>query len=335
RHIRCNQMLEGMLGSPEPDAHMPALLERLSLSPAEFVETLTRSPMLVRHFDTSMGRHYEARIAAVIFRAKAQAYICVLIDRSAARKAEEEIRALNTNLAREVAERSAINADMETFVYSVSHDLRAPLRAVTGFSHILEQEHKEALNEEARFLLQKISSGANNMRQLIDGLLSYARLGRAHVSRAPFDMRTLVEEVVQQVREESGLHATQVNVGDLPSVSGDRALVAQVWKNLIDNAFKFSSKQDAPRVEISASTIEDECIYRVQDNGVGFDARFVDRLFGVFQRLHKQSEFEGTGVGLAIAQRIVHKHGGHMSAEAKEGEGAIFSFSLPLRPPRN
>ena len=332
RHIRCNQMLEGMLGSPEPEAHMTALLDHMRLTPAVFVETMSRSPMLVRHFDTAMGRHYEVRIAAVGLGGKAQAYICVLIDRSSAHKSEEEIRALNTSLAREVAERSSINADMETFVYSVSHDLRAPLRAITGFSHIMEEEHKNALNEEALFLLQKISASAHHMRQLIDGLLTYARLGRAHVSRAPVDMRVAAAEAVQQVREASGLHATEVEIGDLPSVSGDHALLMQVWVNLLANAFKFSAKASTPRIEISGLVEGDQAIYCVRDNGVGFDMRFVERLFGVFQRLHKQSEFEGTGVGLAIAQRIVGKHEGRMHAESKEGEGAAFYFSLPLRP---
>jgi signal transduction histidine kinase len=236
----------------------------------------------------------------------------------------ERVRGQTAELEAKVRERTA---ELESFSYSVSHDLRAPLRAIDGYARMLEEDYAGRLDDEARRLLGVVRGNAIRMGQLIDDLLTFSRLGRQEAVSALVDMTQLAREAADELRGERPVQALP-----LPAVKGDRALLKQVWLNLIGNALKYSAKTPQARVEIGTREEARENVYWVRDNGVGFDMRYAGKLFGVFQRLHRSEEFEGTGVGLAIVQRIVARHGGRVWAEAKPGEGACFWFSLPRAP---
>jgi PAS domain S-box-containing protein len=220
----------------------------------------------------------------------------------------------------------ALNKELEGFSYSVSHDLRAPLRAVDGYARMLEEDYAGRLDDEGRRLLGVIRDSAGRMGQLIDDLLAFSRLGRQPMARRAVDVAGLVREAIDEVR---GAHRASVDLRELPAAHGDRALLKQVWVNLIGNAFKYSAKREAARIEIGGHVEGEENVYWVRDNGAGFDMRYAAKLFGVFQRLHSQDDFSGTGVGLAIVQRVVTRHGGRVWAEGAPDAGASFFFSLP------
>jgi signal transduction histidine kinase len=247
--------------------------------------------------------------------------------------ADAELRRLNDELEQRVTERTgqleAANKELESFSYSVSHDLRAPLRAVAGFSKLLVEDHGPQLNEEARRKIDVIQAEAQRMGVLIDDLLAFSRLGRKAMTVAELDMTELARATYDGLNGTHGGPKAELHLGALPRARGDRVLLGQVWANLLSNALKFSSKRERPRVEVSAVSDETELIYFVRDNGAGFDPRYQSKLFGVFQRLHSGSEFPGTGVGLALVQRIVVRHGGRVWADSKPGEGATFYFTLP------
>jgi PAS domain S-box-containing protein len=221
------------------------------------------------------------------------------------------------------------NQELERFSYSVSHDLRAPLRAINGYAHALVEGHAAQLDEEGKRLLTVIRDSAKLGGQLIDALLNFSRVGRQALARAPVDLRALAENVVSELRQTQRSVAAEVVLTPLPPISGDAALLRNVLINLIGNAFKFSANRAHPKVEIGAQQDGAEVTYYVKDNGVGFDMQYAGKLFGVFQRLHRPDEFEGTGVGLALAQRIIQRHGGRMWAEGKVNEGATFFFTIP------
>ncbi|HEY8521105.1 MAG TPA: ATP-binding protein [Gammaproteobacteria bacterium] len=248
-------------------------------------------------------------------------------------RTQEELKTLNAELEHRVAARTAqleaANKELESFSYSVSHDLRAPLRAVGGFAELLWEDHAADLNAEAQRKLGVIRSEAARMGALIDDLLAFSRLGRKSLQPAELDMAALVDNVFARLRTEAGGERVELRVGRLPQAYGDRALLEQVWVNLLSNAIKFSSKKEQPVVEVGAISEEHEHVYYVRDNGAGFDPRYKAKLFGVFQRLHDGSEFPGTGVGLALVQRIVLRHGGRVWADGKPDEGATFYFTLP------
>ena len=233
---------------------------------------------------------------------------------------------LETRVLERTAELEAVNKELSGFSYSVSHDLRAPLRAVDGYARMLEEDYAARLDEEGRRLLTVIRDSAGRMGQLIDDLLNFSRLGRQTMALQTIDVASLVREVVAEMR---GDHPAIPEVRELPPVQGDRALLKQVWLNLVGNAFKYSAKRDAPWIEIGGQVEGEENIYWVRDNGAGFDMRYAAKLFGVFQRLHSQDDFSGTGVGLAIVQRVVSRHGGRVWAEGQPDAGACFYFSLP------
>ncbi len=221
------------------------------------------------------------------------------------------------------------NQELERFSYSVSHDLRAPLRAINGYAQALFQDHAAQLDAEGKRLLTVIRDSAKLGGELIDALLNFSRVGRQPLARTPVDLNALVESVVTELGRDATGIAVETVIHPMPPVTGDPALLRQVLANVIANAFKFTGRRPHPRVEIGAQTERSEVVYYVKDNGVGFDMRYADKLFGVFQRLHRGDEFEGTGVGLALAQRIIQRHGGRIWAEGKVNEGATFFFTLP------
>ena len=220
----------------------------------------------------------------------------------------------------------ALNQELESFSYSVSHDLRAPLRAIDGYAQMLEEDYLAKLDAEGQRMLGVVRANARRMGHLIDDLLAFSRLGRQQPALQRVDMTRLAREVADEVRS---ARPVAIEVGELPPANADPALLRQVWANLIGNAVKYSSKKPDARVVVAAREEGNEIVYSVRDNGAGFDMRYAAKLFGVFQRLHGADEFEGTGVGLAIVQRVVTRHGGRVWAEGKTGEGASFHFSLP------
>jgi signal transduction histidine kinase len=249
----------------------------------------------------------------------------------ARRAAQVAVGRLNEELAARAAQLETANRELESFSYSVSHDLRSPLRAVDGFSQMLEEDYAGRLDEEGRRLLAVIRDNSRRMGMLIDDLLAFSRLGRKPVAATEVDMTAMVGEVLKELQAGSDGDLPRCVNGALPPAWGDRALLRQVWANLLSNAVKFTRGQDTPLVEVSGEMRDHENIYCVKDNGAGFDMRYYDKLFGVFQRLHSAEQFPGTGVGLAIVQRVVVKHGGRVWAEGEEGRGAAFYFALPHR----
>jgi light-regulated signal transduction histidine kinase (bacteriophytochrome) len=226
-------------------------------------------------------------------------------------------------------ELESLNAELESFSYSVSHDLRAPVRAVLGFVQVIEEECASNIGAEGRRLLGIVQAEASRMGSLIDDLLAFSKLGRQPMRSSTVNMNALVHEVVGEQTAAGGNEGVAVTIEDLPAVPGDRVLLRQVWVNLISNAFKYAGKKADPEVRIWATRDGAMTTYHVRDNGVGFDMRYAKKLFGVFQRLHRADEFPGTGVGLAIVMRVIKRHGGSVRADARLGEGATFSIELP------
>lgn len=237
---------------------------------------------------------------------------------------------LNEDLKRKNAELELINNELESFTYSVSHDLRSPLRAMNAYAHILSEDYEKILDEEAKRLLGNISENAQKMAALIDSLLDLSRLGKKELVKQTIDLNTLVKEVINDLEQNPALSKKlQWNIADLPEVKGDPELLKRVLVNLLSNAVKYSGKKERPVVEVGGYTKQAKNVLYIKDNGVGFDMSYYNKLFGVFQRLHRPDEFEGTGIGLAIVKRIISKSGGEVWAEAAVDKGATFYFSLP------
>ncbi len=268
-----------------------------------------------------------------------QYFVAVVIDITEAHEARKRIETLNVELDQRVQERTAelrdavseleeANRELDSFNFSISHDLRQPLNAIAGFSELLNENLDGESSGDALEFVHEIEINAGRMEQMIEALLSFARAGRGSVEKVEVDTRHLVDSVLRNLATSAPLRA-RISVGELPTAQGDERLLRQVWTNLLGNAVKYSGKVPAPEIEINGTLANGMMEYTVRDNGVGFDMRDAEHIFGVFQRLPSSGGFEGSGVGLAIVQRIVHRHGGKVGAESAPGKGATFRFTLP------
>lgn len=331
-------MLAGLLAA----ALISRLLQRRITQPIAAITSVARNVMEQRNFAARAPKTTEDEIGVLVdafngmlSEIGARTEVLETSNRQL-EQAEESLRALNAELEQRVAGRTAeleaANKDLEGFSYSVSHDLRAPIRAISGFCALLEEDHGDCLDAEARRKLGIIKSEAQRMGALIDDLLAFSRLGRKAIEATPLDMTELASSVFERLSSAERDRKIDFRLGSLPSASGDRGLFEQVWINLLSNAIKFTGQKDAPVIEVGGISDENEHVFFVRDNGAGFDANYKARLFGVFQRLHHDHEFPGTGVGLALVHKIVTRHGGRIWADGTRGAGATFHFTLPKEP---
>jgi light-regulated signal transduction histidine kinase (bacteriophytochrome) len=249
--------------------------------------------------------------------------------------ANEQIYQLNHFLEERVKERTTqletANNELESFSYSVSHDLRAPLRAIDGFSRILQEDYSGCVDGEGTRYLKIIRDNTKRMGELIDDLLNLSRWNRREMSKRLIDVNKLVNQIISEHEAEIEKRQIELIISELPKCHADESLLTQVWVNLISNAIKYTGKTEKARIEIDYLMIDDQVTYLIRDNGAGFDMQYADKLFGVFQRMHLERDFEGTGIGLAIVQRIIQRHGGRIWADAAVNQGATFYFTITAK----
>jgi len=241
----------------------------------------------------------------------------------------EDLNAVTDDLKKEREKLEISNKELETFSYSVSHDLRAPLRAIDGFSNILEQEYAAQFDEEGLRILGIIRENSQKMDRLITDLLSLSRVTRNEMNYSPIDMASMAKAMFYEVADKKDTTDVEIIINPLTEIHADATLMRQVWQNLIGNALKYSRPKPNRRIEIGCEIEDKSSNFFIKDNGVGFNPTYAHKIFDTFQRLHKSEDFEGTGIGLSIVQRIISRHGGKVWAESKEGEGSVFWFSIP------
>lgn len=245
------------------------------------------------------------------------------------RRRETELVRSNENIEAKNMQLETANKDLDAFNYSVSHDIRSPLRSIDGFGRILEAKYSQNMDEEGRELLSLIRQNTNRMQALTEDLLTLSKAGKQELAKRKIKMSLLVQDVISELDDEIRQGGVTVKVGELDNAVGDPALIHQVWANLLSNAIKYSSKNELPVVSVNSEMHGDTVVYSVSDNGIGFDMKYANKLFKAFERLHTQADYAGTGVGLAIVQNVISRHGGQVWAEGKPGDGATFYFSLP------
>ena len=296
---------------------------------AMWFSALRNFAVLPINFFSEHGLHIGLALDVVLLSTALADRIRVLRDDMIAAQARliDASRHYQTVLERRATELTDANRELENFSYTVAHDLRSPLRAIDSYAHLLKEEAGTQLGPDAQRDLALISGSARQMAQLIDGLLNFSRIGRATPAMSTVDMQVLAETVARELNPRGSV---TLHIAALPAVQGDPIMLRQVWANLIGNAIKFSAKQKTPLIEIAHESTGLVAVFSVRDNGAGFDMRYADKLFSMFQRLHAPSEFEGTGIGLAIVKRVIERHGGRIWAASELGTGTCFYFQLPL-----